>query len=141
MISAQLAATPYHVFEWQSLARHGDLGQSDRPEPIASANATSVGRKNAGRVDETECFLSQSCNEKAAGETPGCFSSITRGYTMPSFSFEKISPPVRHDPTAPAAKKPQGFILQLLERFTERRAERLLRKELPDSASQRHSSE
>src|SRR5258708_14467356 len=34
-----------------------------------------------------------------------CFNSTTRGYTMPAFSFEKISPPIRRGPVPAIAKK------------------------------------
>ncbi|PJG52233.1 hypothetical protein CVM73_27275 [Bradyrhizobium forestalis] len=48
---------------------------------------------------------------------------------MPAFTFEKISPPVRHAPTAAAAKKPRGLISQMIDRFAERRARRTLQDE------------
>jgi hypothetical protein len=44
---------------------------------------------------------------------------------MPVFTFEKISPPLRRvPPSAPAAEKPRGVIVQILGRFVETRAER-----------------
>ncbi|MCP3387525.1 hypothetical protein NLM27_01855 [Bradyrhizobium sp. CCGB12] len=46
---------------------------------------------------------------------------------MPSFTFEKISPPVRRGPTA-LPKKPRGLISQMIDRFAARRA----RRRLPD---------
>ena len=48
---------------------------------------------------------------------------------MPSFTFEKISPPVRRAPTAALPKKPRGLISQMIDRFAERRARRNLRNE------------
>jgi hypothetical protein len=42
------------------------------------------------------------------------------GERMPVFSFEKISPPVRR-PIAPTARKPGGFIVQILDRLAEAR--------------------
>jgi hypothetical protein len=59
---------------------------------------------------------------------------------MPAFSFEKISPPVRRGPIAEAdEKKPRGLIVRLLDRFSEARTERSLRKRRSDT-SQRNSS-
>ena len=48
---------------------------------------------------------------------------------MPAFTFEKISPPVRHNPPSPAPQKPRGIIIQILDRFVEARARKSLRKE------------
>ena len=48
---------------------------------------------------------------------------------MPAFSFEKISPPVRHGPIAPIVKKQRGVIVQILDRFVEARVKRTLRKD------------
>lgn len=45
---------------------------------------------------------------------------------MPSFTFEKISPPVRRAPVAATPKKPRGLISQMIDRFAERRARRIL---------------
>ncbi|HUN95988.1 MAG TPA: hypothetical protein VMU69_07085 [Bradyrhizobium sp.] len=46
---------------------------------------------------------------------------------MPGFTFEKISPPPRRKPAAPAVnEKPRGAIAQILERFVELRARRKL---------------
>jgi hypothetical protein len=58
-----------------------------------------------------------------------CFNSTTRGYTMPAFSFEKISPPIRRGPIAPIAKKQRGVIVQILGRFVEARVKRSVRGE------------
>jgi hypothetical protein len=46
---------------------------------------------------------------------------------MPSFTFEKISPPVRRAPVAPTPKKPRGIISLVIERLADRRAQRALR--------------
>ncbi|WJR76992.1 hypothetical protein [Bradyrhizobium sp. NP1] len=48
---------------------------------------------------------------------------------MPAFSFEKIAPPARRNPTAPAEKKPRGMIVQILDRFAGARAKRASRDE------------
>jgi hypothetical protein len=46
---------------------------------------------------------------------------------MPSFTFEKISPPVRRGPLPPIVKKQRGVIVQILDRFVEARVQRKLR--------------
>ncbi|MBR0776684.1 hypothetical protein JQ543_00665 [Bradyrhizobium diazoefficiens] len=46
---------------------------------------------------------------------------------MPSFTFEKISPPARRAPAVPTPKKPRGIISLAIERLAERRAQRALR--------------
>ncbi|HLX14623.1 MAG TPA: hypothetical protein VKS24_05380 [Bradyrhizobium sp.] len=48
---------------------------------------------------------------------------------MPVFTFEKISPPVRRGPLAPAVKKQRGVIVQILDRFVEARVKRAEIKE------------
>jgi hypothetical protein len=48
---------------------------------------------------------------------------------MPVFTFEKISPPVRHGPLAPIAKKQRGVIVQILDRFVEARVKRTMSAE------------
>lgn len=51
------------------------------------------------------------------------------GKHMPSFTFEKISPPVRRGPLPPIEKKQRGLIVQILGRFTEARIKRSVRRE------------
>ena len=46
---------------------------------------------------------------------------------MPTFTFEKISPPVRRGPLPPIVKKQRGVIVQILDRFVEARVQRKLR--------------
>lgn len=59
---------------------------------------------------------------------------------MPAFSFEKISPPVRRNPVSqPEEKRPRGLIVQLLDRFSEARVRRSLRKQPSDSRRQKPS--
>ena len=48
---------------------------------------------------------------------------------MPSFTFEKISPPVRRGPLPPIVKKQRGVIVLILDRFVEARVQRSLRGE------------
>jgi hypothetical protein len=43
---------------------------------------------------------------------------------MPAFTFEKISPPLRHGPIPPIAKKQRGVIVQILDRFVEARVKK-----------------
>ena len=60
---------------------------------------------------------------------------------MPAFTFEKISPPVRRSPAASAEKKPRSRIVRFLDRFTEARTRRSLRKDRPQIADQPKPSE
>jgi hypothetical protein len=53
---------------------------------------------------------------------------------MPAFSFEKISPPVRRGPIAPIEQKQRGVIVQILDRFVERRVRRRLQAEKAEAA-------
>jgi hypothetical protein len=55
---------------------------------------------------------------------------------MPAFSFEKISPPVRRGPIAPIEQKQRGVIVQILDRFVERRIRRRLKAEKPEPAGE-----
>ena len=48
---------------------------------------------------------------------------------MPSFTFEKISPPVRRGPIAPIEQKQRGVIVQILDRLVEARARRSLKQD------------
>jgi hypothetical protein len=70
------------------------------------------------------------------GKFQGCFNSMARGYTMPAFTFEKISPPVRRGPIAPIVKKQRGVIVKILDRFVEARVKRTSRKEQGVTARQ-----
>jgi hypothetical protein len=79
-------------------------------------STTYLQRIAAGAVDRAE-------------EVQGCFNSTARGYTMPAFTFEKISPPVRRGPLPPIVKKQRGVIVQILDRFVEARVKRSLREE------------
>jgi hypothetical protein len=63
-----------------------------------------------------------------------CFNSTKRGCTMPAFTFEKISPPVRRTPATPVAAtsvvpRPRGLIVQIIDRFVEVRVKRTLLQE------------
>jgi hypothetical protein len=53
---------------------------------------------------------------------------------MPAFTFEKIKPPVHHAPQSAPQKSPvppkqRGIIVQILDRFVERRVKKSLRRE------------
>ncbi len=48
---------------------------------------------------------------------------------MPTFTFEKISPPIRRGPLPPVVKKQRGVIVQMLDRFVEARVKRNVREE------------
>jgi hypothetical protein len=60
---------------------------------------------------------------------------------VPSFTFEKISPPVRRNPAVAAEKKQRGRIVQLLDRFAEARNRRSLGKDRPEVADPQKPSE
>ena len=45
---------------------------------------------------------------------------------MHVFTFEMISPPVRHGPIPAIVKKQRGVIVQMLDRFVEARVKRTL---------------
>jgi hypothetical protein len=65
----------------------------------------------------------------STGRPEECFNSTKRGYTMPAFTFEKISPPADRGPVPPVAnKKQRGVIVQMLDRFAEARVKRTLRE-------------
>jgi hypothetical protein len=70
-----------------------------------------------------------------SGRLQECFNSTKRGYTMPAFTFEKISPekispPTDRGPVPPVAnKKQRGVIVQMLDRFAEARVKRALKGE------------
>jgi len=54
---------------------------------------------------------------------------------MPAFTFEKISPSERQGPIPPVAnKKQRGVIVQILDRFAERRVKRTLKEKKGVSA-------
>jgi len=58
-----------------------------------------------------------------------CFNSTKRGYTMPAFTFEKISPPADRGPVPPVAnKKQRGVVVKMLDRFAEARVKRTLKE-------------
>jgi hypothetical protein len=46
---------------------------------------------------------------------------------MPTFTFEKISPPIRRGPLPPIVKRQRGVIVQILDRFVEARVKRSMR--------------
>ncbi|MGY4421221.1 hypothetical protein ACVWY2_003670 [Bradyrhizobium sp. JR6.1] len=51
------------------------------------------------------------------GGVQECLNSTVRRCTMPAFTFEKISPPVRRGPIAPIEQKQRGVIVQMLDRL------------------------
>jgi hypothetical protein len=62
------------------------------------------------------------------GEFPGVSQLNDEGiHTMPAFTFEKISPPVRRGPIPPIVKKQRGVIVQILGHFVEARIKRSTR--------------
>jgi hypothetical protein len=77
---------------------------------------------------EERIAVAGDCSSEIGGN-PGVFQLNARGYTMPAFSFEKISPPIRRGPIAPIGKKQRGVIVKILDRFVEARVKRTLRQE------------
>jgi hypothetical protein len=45
---------------------------------------------------------------------------------MPAFTFEKLSPPAAENSSSVAAPKPRGRVIQMLDRFVERRIQHTL---------------
>src|SRR3954465_5757632 len=80
------------------------------------------------RRDGTIAVIGRSSNDRPRGKFQECFNSMTRGYTMPVFTFEKISP-ARRGPIAPVDKKERGWFAQIVARFVEARVKRALRAE------------
>jgi hypothetical protein len=71
----------------------------------------------------------------------GRFVTSVEGLTMPVFTFEKISPPMRRvSVSAPAAEKPRSVIVQILDRFAETRAKRKIGADKAGKPRQRKSS-
>jgi hypothetical protein len=73
-------------------------------------------------------------------EAKECFNSTKRGYTMPAFTFEKISPPpADRGPVPPVAnKKQRGVVVKMLDRFVEARVKRTLKEGKGATARDRH---
>ncbi len=80
------------------------------------------------KADGMDCCYRRSFRPDR-GKFQGCFNSAPRGYTMPVFTFEKISPPIRRGPLPPIVKKQRGVIVKILDRFVEARVKRTSRKE------------
>ena len=76
------------------------------------------------------------------GQFQGRFVTSVEGLTMPVFTFEKISPPMRRVPdSAPAAEKPRSVIVQFLDRLVETRVKRTGLDEKAAGRKQRKSAE
>src|SRR5713101_8513896 len=82
----------------------------------------------APSLDWMERLPSQAVLPSQLGEFQECFNSTARGYTMPAFTFEKISPPTRRGPIPAIVKKQRGVIVQILDRFVEARVKRSKRE-------------
>ena len=78
------------------------------------------------RREGTIADIGRSLERYPRGKFQECFNSTTRGFTMPAFTFEKISSRVRRGPPAAATKKQRGVIVQILDRFAEARLKRKL---------------
>ena len=71
-------------------------------------------------------FSRKSFRVEFQGQFQGRSLTSVEGLTMPVFTFEKISPPMRrvNASSSSAAEKPRGVLPRLLDRFTETRAKR-----------------
>jgi hypothetical protein len=86
-------------------------------------------------------FAVQAVRLQDIREAKECFNSTKRGYTMPAFTFEKISPPADRGPVAPVAnKKQRGVVVKMLDRFAEARVKRTLKEEKGAIARNPHRS-
>jgi hypothetical protein len=86
-------------------------------------------------------FAVQAVRLQDIREAKECFNSTKRGYTMPAFTFEKISPPADRSPAPPVAnKKQRGVVVKILDRFVEARVQRTLKEEKRLIARNRHRS-
>jgi len=75
------------------------------------------------------------------GQFQGRFVTSVEGLTMPVFTFEKISPPMRRvSASAPAAEKPRSVIVQILDRFVEKRVKRKISADQASKPRQRKSA-
>jgi len=75
---------------------------------------------------------------QAIREAQECFISTKRGYTMPVFTFEKISPQDNRTPIPPVAnKKQRGVVVKMIDRFVEARVKRSLKAEKGGNARNR----
>jgi hypothetical protein len=84
----------------------------------------------------------QAVRLRISGRLQECFNSTKRGYTMPAFTFEKISPPADRGPVPPVANKKQRVVIvQILDRFAEARVKRTLKEEKDGVARNRHTSQ
>ncbi|MGC2316300.1 MAG: hypothetical protein WA615_07350 [Bradyrhizobium sp.] len=109
-----------------TLGLRGDVRNATEIAPIWHGlcldNCTCIRRD--GAICSHKQFI-----QRYLGEFQECFNSTTRGYTMPAFTFEKISPPIRRGPLPPIAKKQRGLIVQILDRFVEARVKRTVHEE------------
>jgi hypothetical protein len=75
------------------------------------------------------------------GQFQGRFVASVEGLTMPVFTFEKISPPMRRvSASAPVVEKPRSVIVQILDRFVETRAKRKISADKAGKPRQRKSA-
>src|ERR1700751_4386964 len=88
---------------------------------------TRIRLQSCGRNDLLSCSVHPMRWRR--GSLRECFQLNGEGIHMPAFSFEKISPPANSVPNTPTEKKQRGVIVQILDRFTERRAKRSLKSD------------
>jgi hypothetical protein len=78
--------------------------------------------------DGTVCRQRHSI-ERYLEDAQECFNSTTGRHAMPSFTFEKLSQPIRRGRPPAIEQKQRGVLAALLDRVAEARVKRRLRKE------------
>ena len=87
-----------------------------------------------------EAIQKKSFRVECRGQFKGRFVTSVEGLTMPVFTFEKISPPMRRVSASPAAEKPRSVIVQILDRLVEKRAKRKISADKAGTPRQRKSA-
>ena len=84
-----------------------------------------------------EAIQKKSFRVECRGQFQGRFVTSVEGLTMPVFTFEKISPPMRRVSAPPAAEKPRSVIVQILDRLVEKRVKPTISAEKAGKPRQR----
>ena len=82
------------------------------------------------------CHIASIQRDGVGGDFQEWFRLNGEWIAMPAFTFEKISPPARRTPNAPADKKRRSVIGQVLDRLCATRAEPAPRQEQDITADQ-----
>ena len=146
--SRAVSATPLsgssNVWKWASnMGGTGRMGAEMTGTSVQCGNdccnlAWLVLQSFRPALDRRKRFCMASRSLKISEDVRECLNSTRRGYTMPVFSFEKISPPSPRAPVVAAAVRRQpGFIVQMLVRFVGIRARRASRNDRAGSELKR----